>query len=260
MKCNKTLYFTICFLVRLIVVFIGEAIDQYSTHMKYTDTDYNVFSDAATYVYKGQSPYMRHTYRYTPLAAYICLVNNYFHPVCGKLVYISCDILMGLILWKIFDTINHKHKEKTLYYVSGWMWNPIVLNISTRGSNDNIISLMVFIAVYFIMKKQYIAAGIFYGLAVHFKIYPIIYSIPFYLFIDCDFDLIHRGEKWLAFKQNLFSWNKLLFTLISAGTFLGLTYYFYTIYGYEFVYETYLYHFERKDHRHNFSIYFYLIY
>jgi len=48
--------------------------------------------------------------------------------------------------------------------------------------------------------------------------------------------------------------------LVSAGTFLGLTYYFYTVYGYEFLYETYLYHFVRKDNRHNYSVYWYLIY
>jgi phosphatidylinositol glycan class M len=35
---------------------------------------------------------------------------------------------------------------------------------------------------------------------------------------------------------------------------------FYVIYGYEFLYEAYLYHFVRKDHRHNNSVYFYLIY
>ncbi len=72
--------------------------------------------------------------------------------------------------------------------------------------------------------------------------------------------MIKSGFKWAAFLKGLFSWNKLIFTLVSAGTFIGLTYYFYTIYGYEFLYETYLYHFERKDHRHNFSIYFYTIY
>ena len=103
-------------------------------------------------------------------------------------------------------------------------------------------------------------AGFFYGLSVHFKIYPIIYSFVFYLFIDCDFSLIERGRKWEAFKNNLISKNKVIFTLVSAGTFIGLTYFFYLMYGYEFLYEAYLYHFERKDHRHNFSIYFYLIY
>jgi phosphatidylinositol glycan class M len=88
------------------MVVIGEYIDRVSDGFKYTDTDYNVFSDAATHVYYGESPYKRHTYRYTPLAAYICLVNNYIHPVSGKIVFCICDILMALILWRIFDTIN----------------------------------------------------------------------------------------------------------------------------------------------------------
>jgi GPI mannosyltransferase 1 subunit M len=47
---------------------------------------------------------------------------------------------------------------------------------------------------------------------------------------------------------------------VSAGTFIGLTYLFYVIYGYEFLYEAYLYHFVRKDHRHNNSVYWYMIY
>jgi phosphatidylinositol glycan class M len=218
-----------------------------------------VFSDAATHVFNGESPYKRHTYRYTPLAAYMVLVNNYIHPVCGKLVFCLCDCFMTLILWRIFEAINPR-KESTYLYVAFCTFNPLTVNLSTRGSNDNIISLLVFISIYYLLKRQYVLSGIFYGLSVHFKIYPIIYAAALYLFIDADFKLIRAGRKWDAFKASLFSRNKLVFTVVSAGTFLGLTYYFYTVYGYEFLYETYLYHFERKDHRHNFSIYFYMIY
>jgi phosphatidylinositol glycan class M len=87
-----------------------------------------------------------------------------------------------------------------------------------------------------------------------------VYSIVFYFFIDCDVKLIEQGRRWDAIKKNFFTKNRLFFTFVSASTFLGLTYYFYLVYGYEFLYETYFYHFVRKDNRHNFSIYYYLIY
>ena len=103
-------------------------------------------------------------------------------------------------------------------------------------------------------------AGLFYGLSVHFKIYPIIYAIPLYLYIDSNFDLIKQGKKWEAFKLSLFSINKLKFALISASVAIGLQYLFYKIYGYECLYESLLYHLERKDHRHNFSVYYHMIY
>ena len=50
------------------------------------------------------------------------------------------------------------------------------------------------------------------------------------------------------------------FTIVSASVCVGLFLLFYKIYGYECLYESLLYHFERKDHRHNFSVYFYMIY
>ncbi len=187
---KKFALFTISFLVRILLVAIADYVDRTSTTAKYTDTDYYVFSDAATHVYKGGSPYSRHTYRYTPLVAYMCLLNNYIHPVCGKIIWCLCDIILADVLWRMLDLINPRNKERNIYFVAFWVLNPLILALSTRGSNDNTISLLVFLTFYFLLKKQYVLAGIFYGLSVHFKIYPIIYSIVFYFYIDCDMTLI----------------------------------------------------------------------
>ena len=106
---KKFVLFTVSFLIRMILVAIADYVDRTSTTAKYTDTDYYVFSDAATYVYKGGSPYERHTYRYTPLVAYMCLLNNIIHPVSAKIVWCICDILLADVLWRMLDLINPKN-------------------------------------------------------------------------------------------------------------------------------------------------------
>ena len=149
-----------------------------------------------------------------------------------------------------------------MLYVAFWIYNPITVGMSTRGSNDNIIALLVYASLYFLLKRWYVVGGLVYGLSVHFKIYPIIYCIPFYFFIDCDRKSIIDGKKSLfdLLTTNFFTRNRLVFTFVSATTFLSLTGLFYHIYGYQFIYEGYLYHFIRKDNRHNYSAYFYMIY
>jgi len=100
-------------MLRLVIVAFAKWFDDNSTTNKFTDTDYEVFSDAATYVYNGESPYRRWTYRYTPLAAYICLVNDLIHPLAGKIVFCICDIILGYIYWDFVDHQRNCLPEKT---------------------------------------------------------------------------------------------------------------------------------------------------
>lgn len=57
-----------------------------------------------------------------------------------------------------------------------------------------------------------------------------------------------------------FSINRLVFAFISAWTFFALNVFFYFVYEDEFLEEAWLYHLVRKDNRHNYSVYHYLIY
>ena len=149
-----------------------------------------------------------------------------------------------------------------MLYVAFWLYNPVTVGMSTRGSNDNIMALLVFASIYFLLKRDYIVGGMVYGLSIHFKLYSIIYCIPFYFFIDCDRQAILEGKKsfWSIIFTNFFTKNRVTYGLVTVITLLTLTTIFYMIYGYEFIYETYLYHLIRKDNRHNYSVYFMMIY
>lgn len=55
-----------------------------------------------------------------------------------------------------------------------------------------------------------------------------------------------------------FNRKQLLLAITTIATLIALTAIFYRLYGYEFLFESYLYHLVRKDIRHNFSLYFYM--
>jgi GPI mannosyltransferase 1 subunit M len=133
-----------------------------------------------------------------------------------------------------------------------WTLNPFVAVISTRGNAESVLSVLVIGTLYLIERKQLVLAAITFGISVHFKVYPIIYAIPIWFGIDHCF-----GS---SFQYRLFSWRRASFGFIAASTFFMLNWIMYGIYGQTFIDETYLYHIYRKDHRHNFSLYFYHMY
>jgi phosphatidylinositol glycan class M len=122
----------------------------------------------------------------------------------------------------------------------------MTIMLSTRGSADTIISFLVLLTVFLVVRKRYILAGLTFGLSIHFKVYPIMLSLLLYLYIS-------NGKSF-------FNKDALKFTFWSIFAFGIFTYFFYRKYGWTFLYESTLYHFERKDFKHNFSPSFLFIY
>src|SRR5260370_8141635 len=64
-----------------------------------------------------------------------------------------------------------------------WLLNPMPANISTRGSAESFLGLIVISTLAFAIRGRMDAAAIFLGLATHFKIYPFIYGASLLVFI-----------------------------------------------------------------------------
>ena len=80
--------------IRLALLVYGAWQDKH-LEVRYTDIDYDVFSDGAELVWHGRSPFERPTYRYTPLLALVLTPNAWAHPAWGKLFFAAADLAVG---------------------------------------------------------------------------------------------------------------------------------------------------------------------
>ncbi|KAJ2151110.1 GPI mannosyltransferase 1 [Coemansia sp. RSA 532] len=250
-------------LLRILMLVYGLWQDAHMT-VKYTDIDYHVFTDAARSVWMGGSPYERSTYRYTPLLAWLLTPNVWLHPVFGKCVFILCDCLVGWLIVRILAA-RKLSDYKCAVYSALWMLNPYVANISTRGSAESVVCACVMAVLYEVQQKRIARGSVLFGLAVHLKIYPIIYAVPLLVVLsDTNFGSSARNQtvsqQMLDRVISWFNVHRAMFFVISASVFFALNVAMYAVYGMEFVDETYVYHVSRKDHRHNYSMWFLPIY
>ncbi len=237
----------VALVLRVLLTLYGHLHDQ-SQSDQFTDIDYGVYTDAARYVQEGGSPFQRHTYRYTPLLAYLMLPNLTLHPLLGKALFILADLLTALGILACLSVYNPSLTQpQRTFLVNLWLFNPLVMTVSARGNADCIIACLSIGTIYLVLTQRHLLAGLLYGLTVHFKIYPVVWCLTLWMYVSRERHPLRPTLKRVGF------------TVVSLGTFSLLMAFFYRLYGYTFLYEGYLYHSVRKDNRTNFSIYFYFI-
>lgn len=258
--------------LRLILLVYGGWQDANSA-VKYTDIDYMVFTDASRYVAKGQPPYARDTYRYTPLLAWMLLPTAWqgAGPLAsvtfafGKILFAVADVVAG---WLVVQLLCQRYRfptERALRYVAAvWLWNPMVANISTRGSSEGLLGVLVAALLWATLTRRAALAGMILGLAVHFKIYPFIYGVSIIWWWDAQRDGISlplpKRPSLLSRALLFITASRIILTVSALVTFVVLNAVMYFLYGMPFLHHTFFHHLTRIDHRHNFSPYSTLLY
>ncbi|XDG08688.1 hypothetical protein ABKA04_008303 [Annulohypoxylon sp. FPYF3050] len=253
--------FTSATILRAVMLLYGLWQDANSP-LKYTDIDYLVFTDAARFTFSpsaSASPYTRETYRYTPLLAWLLYPTTWsgtFWFSFGKALFAAADLLAG-------------------YFIIQVLRGPYVPTISTRGSSEGLLGVLVMALLWAVLEKRVALSGVLLGLGVHFKIYPFIYAPAIVWWMDGE----QMGRKTEAKQPKgkqaqstdqmtvvidkvmaFITPERITLTLVSLATFIGLNVIMYALYGAPFLVHTFLHHVTRIDHRHNFSPYNILLY
>lgn len=108
--------------------------------------------------------------------------------------------------------------------------NPIVIGISTRGSSESVLTLLVLLTLFCALRGRWDSTAVFLGLCTHWKIYPVIYGASCVGIIAMEHQ--RGGKKQTRVRRGAFAAmaryidvfvnaKTVRFALISAGTFFG---------------------------------------
>ncbi|CAH8496913.1 unnamed protein product [Heterobilharzia americana] len=312
------LYFILALILRLVLVVFSvwqDSVRWPDGQLRFTDVDYDVFSDAAQAFIDGKNIYVERYWLFSKgkksLTSTQVVSNNsdFFDipidesqrhqsipdvsviaHIWGKLIFIMADLLCGYLQYKIIqdklfqdnatlpDKINPRTGQKSLssntnrlavYFVCfGWLFNPVTAVVSARGNADALQSCFVLACLWCILKHRIILAGLLYGLCIHLRIYPVIYSPSIYMWLMEEKKSDNDNEMSKSQSRSLFSVfmklpnrNHLVFgfsCLLSLIILTGLCYLYFG--GILFLQQAYIYHFSRSDFKHNFAPHFLSVY
>lgn len=174
---------------------------------------------------QGESPYKRATYRYTPLLSWALTLNVWISPFFGKFLFIIFDILVGKSIYNLVRHNGFDHwiaRNCTLV----WLINPLSATVSSRGNAESIMAFLVLTSLSLLVQGKLLPAAVMYAIAVHFKIYPVTYALPIYLYLGSED--VKGADRWSSWMRSLLpNKERLLFISTSVAVLVSLSCFFY---------------------------------
>lgn len=106
------------------------------------------------------------------------LPNVYFNEIYGKFIFSILDMICAVLIYRILieDLLNlkltYKQCIRTVMY---YLYNPVIINVCTRGSSEAIVTLFVLLTLYYLLKRKIVVAGILFGFSYTFWLCEYVY-------------------------------------------------------------------------------------
>lgn len=125
--------------------------------------------------------------------------------------------------------ISEDDRRRASLLVALHLLNPIVIGISTRGSSESVLTLLVLFTLFCALRGRWDRTAVLLGLSTHWKIYPVIYGVSCVGVIGMEHQQDRektelRGvfPRIVRYIDVLVNAKTVRFAAISAGTFLLL--------------------------------------
>lgn len=202
-----------------------------------------------------------------PHRALLAIPNTWL-PWFGKCLFSAVDLCCGYVTWRLVQREGHPPSH-CIHALALALFNPISINVSTRGSSDGLVALSVLTSLAALRVGRPATSGALLGLAVHLKLYPILYALPLALalatpaagpLVPSDSATQQKSDavRYEGTVRRVAS--AALFLLSTSASFTLATTACYLAYGAPYLHHALTYHLSRADNRHNFSPSFYGLY
>jgi GPI mannosyltransferase 1 subunit M len=80
--------------------------------------------------------------------------NHMLHESFGKLVFVLLDLVCGMLIYRLLREHRRLPERQSVLWSLLWLFNPMVINVSTRGNSESVICALVLGTLYCVLRRR----------------------------------------------------------------------------------------------------------